>query len=146
MTIHPRAIALAIALGAALAGSCLDVAEDRARRDLTVGQAEIGESRVSVHEGLAAVRRIEPGKLWLWAGAPRLSIRMEIGTASGGPWEITIENVLSDAELSAQTTTGERLGVTLVDAPRPTRRSWTVQMPPGSTVTLELRTPDAETL
>ncbi len=129
-----------LALTAPLALSCLDVAEGRARRDREVGKASQGQARVAVDEGLAAIRRLEPGELSLWASAPALSIRLT--DEAGGPWRVTIENMLADAELSARVG-DERVPVELVDAPFPTQRTFRLSLPPGAEVTLSLRPPDA---
>ncbi|WP_437742061.1 metallophosphoesterase [Sorangium sp. So ce1504] len=128
-----------IALTAPLALSCLDVAEGRARRDLEVGKASRGKARVAVDEGLAAIRRLDAGELALWASAPALSIRLT--DEAGGPWKITIENMLADAELSARVG-DERVPVELVEAPFPTQRTFRLSLPPGAEATLSLRPPD----
>lgn len=132
-----------LALAAPLALSCLDVAEGRARRDLEVGKASMGDARVVVDEGLAAVRRLAPGELSLWASAPVLSVRLI--DAAGGPWTVTIENMLADAELSAHVG-GAPVPVELVEAPFPTQRTFRISVPPGAEATLSLRPPDAARL
>jgi 3',5'-cyclic AMP phosphodiesterase CpdA len=137
-------LALVFAGTAAIAASCVHVAEERARRDLEVGQAEHGDVRVSVAEGLAAVRHLARGRLELWAGAPALSISMSIGPESGGEWTIRMDNVLSNAELLAEAPPGQALDVALVDAPAPTERTWRVDLPAGTGVALTLRPPDAD--
>ncbi|WP_437813592.1 metallophosphoesterase family protein [Sorangium sp. So ce1078] len=133
------ALLVLLALTAPLALSCLDVAEGRARRDREVGKASRGQARVDVDEGLAAIRRLEPGELSLWASAPALSIRLD--DEAGGPWTITIENMLADAELSARVG-DERVPVELVEAPFPTQRTFRLSLPPGAEATLSLRPPD----
>ncbi|WP_437317356.1 metallophosphoesterase family protein [Sorangium sp. So ce385] len=136
----PRHALLALlALTAPLTLSCLDVAEGRARRDLEVGKASRGQARVAVDEGLAAIRRLEPGALSLWASAPALSMRLT--DEAGGPWTITIENMLADAELSARVG-DERVPVELVEAPFPTQRTFRLSLPPGAEAALSLRPPD----
>jgi len=142
MTLWKGAL-LGLLLGASALGACVDVAEERARRDMTVGQAELGDVRVAVQHGHAAVRLLGPGELRLWAGAPVLSVQMAVGAASGGPWSITVENVLSDAELRAETAAGEALAVELTDQPAPTQRTWRLDAPAGGEITLTLRPPDA---
>lgn len=131
-------------IAACAAGACVNVAEERALRDLEVGQAEAGDVRIAVQDGRAAVRRLEAGKLGLWAGAPALSARLGVG-ASGGPWEITIENVLADAVLTAEAA-GEALAVEITDSPFPTQRTWRLDAPAGAEITLTLRPPDADNL
>ncbi|WP_437678153.1 metallophosphoesterase family protein [Sorangium sp. So ce131] len=138
--ITKRPLQLLLALAAPLALSCLDVAEGRARRDLEVGQGSAGQARVVVDEGLAAIRRLAPGELSIWASAPALSIRLT--DAAGGPWTVTIENLLADAELSARAG-DERVPVELVEAPFPTQRTFRLSAPPGAEVVLSVRPPDA---
>ncbi|MGK3967459.1 metallophosphoesterase [Sorangium sp. So ce118] len=138
-----NALLVLLALAAPLTLSCLDVAEGRARRDLEVGKASAGQARVVVDEGLAAVRRLAPGELSLWASAPVLSVRLL--DAAGGPWTVTIENVLADAELSVRVE-DERVPVELVEAPFPTQRTYRLSLPPGAEATLTLRPPDAARL
>jgi len=139
-----RALAL-ISLVTALpfVGSCFHVAEGRARRDLEVGKAESAGLRVTVQDGLAAVRRLAPRELSIWAGAPVLSMELSIGDEGGGSWTITLENILSDAELSATNAAGEPLRTEALEAPFPTERTFRVELPAGSEVTLSLRPPDA---
>lgn len=136
-------LVMLLLLTAPLALSCLDVAEGRARRDLEVGKASAGEARVVVDEGLAAIRHLAPGELSLWASAPVLSIRLT--DAVGGPWTVTIENMLADAELSAHAG-DKRVPVELVAAPYPTQRTFRLTVPPGAETTLSLRPPDAARL
>jgi 3',5'-cyclic AMP phosphodiesterase CpdA len=99
-----------------------------------------------VAEGLAAVRRLERGRLELWAGAPALSISMSVGPESGGEWTIRLENVLSDVELRAEAAPGGALSPELVDAPAPTERTWRADLPAGAEIALTLRPPDADLL
>jgi predicted phosphodiesterase len=136
---HGLALFVLAALAAPWALSCLDVAEGRARRDLEVGKAAAGEARVVVESGLAAVRRIAPGELALWASAPALSIRLT--DAAGGTWNVTIENVLADAELFAEAN-GNPVPVEVVAAPFPTERTFRLTVPAGAEVRLSLRPPD----
>lgn len=75
--------------------SCVHVASPRADKDREVGHAAGSGITVDVHEGLAAVRSIAPGRVHLWANAPELTIDL----AGGGNVELFIENVLADAEI-----------------------------------------------
>jgi predicted phosphodiesterase len=135
----PRIALFTLAFAAPFALSCLDVAEGRARRDLEVGKASSGDAHVVVDAGLAAVRRIAPGELSLWAGAPALSIRLS--DARGGPWNIRIENLLADAELTAQAD-GNAVPVEVIATPFPTERTFRLTVPAGAEVRLTLRPPD----
>lgn len=147
--VFAAALPLGLALALGPAPACVRIAEDRALRDLEIGKAEAGDARVSVDEGLAAVRRFEPGKLSLWTEAPVLTARLRVGPQSGGAWEITVQNTLADEALSAETTAGEALPVTLAppaEAPIPTEKTWLIKIPEGAEVVLTLRPPDADLL
>ena len=66
---------------------CLEVADGRARRDQTIGQASAAGVTVAVDEGLAHVRELEPGRLRLWAQAPALSLTItRDASAAASPW------------------------------------------------------------
>ncbi|MDI1430366.1 metallophosphoesterase family protein [Polyangium sorediatum] len=134
--------ALLVASAAPLFASCLDVAEGRARRDLDIGRASQGAVRVDVAEGLAAVRRLGPRELHLWASAPTLSFRLTTGAAEGGAWDVRIENLLPDAELVAATKAGAPLPVEIVAAPFPTERTFRLELPANEEITLSLAAPD----
>jgi predicted phosphodiesterase len=135
----------AFALPLALA-SCLDVAEQRAERDLLVGHAASEGNRVDVDEGLAAVRRFEPGLLELWANAP--SLRFELVTGNPGPehWSLLIRNVPPDAVLHA-THEGSPLAILPEgETSFTTERRFLFSAPPGSTLEFELGAPDRDEL
>ncbi len=83
--------------------SCLNLAEERALRDETVGQHAL----VHVDEGRAAVRAASDTSVTLWASAPELE-----ATVHSGSLTLRIENVLADAALvglEPTTAVGERL-------------------------------------
>ncbi|AKT43322.1 metallophosphoesterase family protein [Chondromyces crocatus] len=131
------------AVMAGVAGACLHVAEFRAEHDLTVGNASTGDVSVAVAQGMAAVRGLSSGELWLWASAPELSIQLSTGSSGGRRWSVRMENQLSDAILTAETSTGEALAVTLAEEPYATERRWEVDLPASAEVTLRLVAPDA---
>lgn len=112
-------------LAVVLLAGCTTVADERARRDERVGHAVLGDARVDVDDGHAAVRRFAPGELVLWANAPTLRF-----TITEGEWDVTIQNLLPDAELD---------GGVLVEQRLPTEKRWTVTGP----ATLTLAPPDA---
>jgi 3',5'-cyclic-AMP phosphodiesterase len=124
--------------------SCMHVAEGRAKRDLQIGRAEKDGVSVTIGDGLANIRALTPRDLRLWAGAPAFSIELKLSAGAGGLWSFTLENVLPDAELTARTSTGEALPVTLADAPFPTEKRFEVELPSSEsdTITLALRPPD----
>ena len=84
-----------------LLSGCLRPTEERARRDLDVGKAEAGGVRITVVDGLAAVRRAEPGRLDLWMSAPAVDAKLEIASDAPESLELRVENALPDLELSA---------------------------------------------
>lgn len=121
-------------------GGCLGVAEERADRDLAVGRLARGGAEVEVAGGLAAVRRLEPPALELWAQAPALEIALSPGP-TGGEWSIRLENVLFGARLVV--VGGEAAGAPLLEAqPFPTEQLWRVPLAPEQPVTLRLEPAD----
>lgn len=123
---------------------CLDVAEERAEKDETVGQAQADGSRVTVAEGAAAVRALEAFSLHLWASVPAFAFTLEPVIGPITPWQIRIENVLPDAVLMATTRAGEPIAVRQVAAPFPTERSWLVEPTTVGPMDFVLRAPDAD--
>ena len=109
---------------------CLRPGEDRARLDRTIGQAEAEGLRVSVEEGLAAVRSLTPGAVELWAQAPVFHMSLE-ATEAEGEWTITLLNGMSAAVLTAEDEGGEPGEVRQVSQPRPTVQVWSVPLTPG---------------
>jgi hypothetical protein len=124
--------------------SCLDVAQERAERDLTVGHAELEGSRVDVAGGLAAIRRFEPGTVELWANAPSLKLTLAVAEHGPAEWSLLIQNVMPDAQLSA---TLDGAPVSLLsqdDLAFTTTRRVALSALPGSQLELEVGAPDAE--
>jgi 3',5'-cyclic-AMP phosphodiesterase len=116
---RPAAVAGILAM---LGGGCLEVADERARRDERVGRAQAGGTAVLVEEGLAAVRALDAQALRLWAQAPALAIEVTREGAAA-PLTITVENTLADAALTAAD--GRPLPLLPADpANPPTVRSW----------------------
>jgi hypothetical protein len=108
------------------ASACLDVAEDRARRDQEVGRAKSAGTSVEVEGGLAAVRALSAGSLELWANAPALRVRLELPTAAGPKFSVTVQNLLPDAELAARDAAGGALTVTPSPSEIPTERRFSI--------------------
>jgi 3',5'-cyclic-AMP phosphodiesterase len=125
-----RPVLLLLALAA-----CVHVADDRARRDETVGQAEAAGASVHVEGGLATVRHFSAGELTLWAQAPALRIHLRPGATAR--WTVTVRNVLPDARLDAPVPFVEEV------LPRRTDKRWTLDVT-GGEVTLALAPPDAD--
>jgi predicted phosphodiesterase len=82
------------------------------------------------------VRSLAARELDLWLQAPVVDLTIDTLDTAAGPLTITAQNVLPDAAL-----TGD-VGIAPLGGPRPTVRSWTVELPPGRTV-LRIAPPDA---
>jgi len=92
-----RGVALACAL---LSVSCFRIAEDRAERDMRVGQAALGELEVQVVDGLAAVRSFTGSEVVLWSQAPALQVRFLNPGSQDRTLTLRVSNVLNDARLT----------------------------------------------
>jgi hypothetical protein len=132
-----------LALAAVGCGS--RASEERAIKDLQVGQAHAEGVHLSVQEGLAVVRKVEPGTVTLWGSAPAFQVRATVG--QGGPegWTVVVRNALPDAELTA-TAGGEPLPVEKwsVGDVLPTVKVWRVQLRAGAEARLTVAPPDWE--
>jgi 3',5'-cyclic-AMP phosphodiesterase len=133
---------LALMLSAPSFLSCLDVAANRAERDLEIGHSNVDGIRVDVDGGLAAIRQVNDTELHLWASAPGLSFRIERPTTSPSTYRVRIENVLEDAVLTATSTDTSSIPVQIVASPHPTEKTWELTFPTSNSVTLTLRAPD----
>lgn len=118
--------------------SCLRPSEERAERDLEVGQAARAGLSVQVEDGLAAVRTLSAGELVLWGSAPGFGVQL----SSDEPLELTIEiqNCLPEAELTLSGSPGASLEA-LGTGEALTRKRWRLQAPAGD-VQLRLAAPD----
>jgi Icc protein len=130
-----------LAVLALLAGGCARPAsEERALKDLEVGRTEAQGVAFTVEDGLAVVRRVEPGTLTLWGSAPAFHVN---ATSSAGAWEmwtIVVRNAMREAELVAMV--GDRqLEVVEVEGPLPTEKMWKVTLPAGEQVRLTVAPP-----
>jgi predicted phosphodiesterase len=96
-----------------------------------------------VDDGLAAVHEIGDGTLDLWAQAPVLDIEADIPAQATTRWEITVQNVMPDAEMTASGDDDafEVVAREQIDA---TEITWTVDFEPGSTARMHIAPPDAE--
>jgi len=139
-----RVSALGILVLVPLFSSCLDVAANRAARDLRIGHSSLQSLRVDVDGGLAAIRGSGESELHLWASAPTLSIHVERPESNSAPLRVRIENILSDAELTVAENQSTSVTVKLIDNPHPTEKTWEVAFLGGNSTTLTLRAPDAD--
>ena len=146
------AVALVAAtLSAGLAG-CLRRGEERALADLEVGVAAGDGVTVVVDDGLAHVRAVAardgdtPGRITLRGSAPGFSLTL--GAEVGETWELTVENCMPDAVLTALDA-GAAVDITELPGPRPVVRRWQVTLrgqPGAAEVRLRVAPPDADTL
>lgn len=113
---------------------CASDSEDRALRDLEVGHAEVDGLRIDVDDGLAAVRRLAPGEVALWAGAPVFGFTIVAPEAQA--FTIALDNVMADATLSVA---GVELAPMVDEG---VRKRFAVDLPAGTT-RLSVTTADA---
>ncbi len=132
---------IALALGA---GGCMRPAEERTLKELEIGRVESGGVSFTVEDGLAVVRKAEPGALTLWGSAPAFHVRAVASEgAVGSWWTLRVRNAMPDAELSAFV--GHvPLPVERLDGPLPTEKVWRVQVPAGSEARLTVAPPEWE--
>jgi len=133
-----RAGGAAIVLLAIAAVGCTDRAAERARSDLEVGLAEAGGVAFQIHDGLAAVRDAEPGRLELWAAAPVLDITADAAAGATRDWIIEIRNSLPDATLTIASSTAQGALATFDATALPTRRTFQVALPDSASTVLHL--------
>jgi Icc protein len=92
--------ALALLGAASLALSCMRPSEERALQDERVGRAESDVLNVVVAEGHAVVRAVAPGRVSLWASAPRLNVSLSFTGPPPAELELEVYNCMPAAELS----------------------------------------------
>ena len=124
-----RTMNFAVVVASAIIGitGCVRPAQDRAERDRTVGQATNGALSVRVSDGLAAVRKLETERVLLWASAP--AWELELDAVTDGTLTLDIHNCVADAELTAL---GPDTRVTPLSTELPTRKSFTLDLPAGT--------------
>jgi len=93
-------IGLVIVGVALFVGACTRPGESRAPQELDVGTSALTDVSVEVEGGLAAIRVLSDHELELWAGAPDVRIRIDVGPTAAGDWTITVRNVVTDAILT----------------------------------------------
>lgn len=123
-----------------LVAACLRPGEDRAERDLEVGQAEHAGLSVEVSDGLATVRSLSSDTVVLWGSAPGFHVQLHLPE----PRELTLEiqNCMPDAQLRLGSAGGASLDA-LGDTEIATRKRWRLKANAGS-VELEFAAPDAD--
>ncbi len=131
---------LGVVVLALLAGGCAQQGETRAVKELRVGRAEVGGVAFTVEDGLAAVRKQEPGSLTLWGSAPAFHVRALASSGATESWTVVVRNAMPDAELSA-TVGSAPLEVESVPGLQPTVKTWKVRLPAGSEARLTVAPP-----
>jgi Icc protein len=126
----------------AMLPACLDIAEQRAERDLEIGRAEALGSSVDVANGLASVRRMEPGYLELWANAPRLALRLQAAEAAPRLWTVVLRNVPPDSAVEVTASPGEAASFTPEATSLGTERRLTLSLPSDGHCELTVGPPD----
>jgi hypothetical protein len=114
--------------------------EERVRKDLRVGKAEVGGVAFSVEDGLAVVRKQEPGVLTLWGSAPAFHVRAGSSSSATEWWTVVVRNAMPDAELSA-VAGSESLAVESLPGLLPTVKTWRVRLPVGTEARLTVAPP-----
>jgi len=116
---------------------CVDVAQERAYRDETIGKGTAAETTFEVVGGLGAWRRLAPGAVSLWAQAPSFQIKVTRGERAPSAWTLTVTNALPDAVLEARTESG---ATSLIPESRPSalpiEKRWELTLSAGTTTLL----------
>jgi Icc protein len=132
MTNLPR-----LGIGLALAG-CYGPPDERAKRDLEVGQAATPAITLSIEDGLGAIQELTDEEAVVWANAPRLDLTL-VTTEPLPAFRLRMANVMPAAELKPLTD----LVLTEEALDLGTRRSFVLDLPAGETRLL-LAVPDLQ--
>jgi Icc-related predicted phosphoesterase len=97
-----------------------------------------------VEDGMAVFRRVEPGILELWESVPVIRIFAQAAAGSTLDWSITISNCMPGAQMSAQTSGGTPLLVSLAATPIPTRKQWNITLLDGDDAVITVGPPDRD--
>lgn len=125
------------------ASGCLNVGQERAEFEKTIGQAKKGAIAVDVAQGHAHVRVLEQGRLEMWAQAPTLSwtLTTDDGTA---PWFVQVHNAMPDAKLYVNKSGEAAQMFERAATDVPTLSSWSLPLEANTTYTMSLRTDDSD--
>jgi len=116
-------------LAIAFAGGCVDVGQDRAAFDETIGIASHGAVDVRVTDGLARIVSLDEGSLILWAQAPSLEVILTTEATESTPKTLEIQNCVADAVLTVIAADGTSLRLESAAGETPTTRRWTLPEP-----------------
>lgn len=122
--------------------ACLDVGDERAERDATVGKASDGDARIVVANGLAAVRRFKQRDVVLWGQAPQLSWSLKTADKNQ-VWRIEVLNIVRGAELRIREKDGAETLQKRAETPRVTAGVWTPTLKANTDYTMTLASPGA---
>ncbi len=111
---------------------CLDVGEQRAKRDLEIGQLNSEFLSVSVDDGLGRIKSHTKLGLQLWAQAPQLS--GEIKIKETGRFVFDLNNAMLDADLKVNDSGAAIVTeVVPIENGRPTQKRWAFDVQAGKT-------------
>ena len=80
--------------------ACTRPGDDRPITEETIGTASIADAKVTVVDGLAAVRELSDHRIELWATAPAIAFEVTLGSTGAGAWTLIVRNSLHDAVLT----------------------------------------------
>ncbi|MCO4763909.1 MAG: metallophosphoesterase [Myxococcales bacterium] len=123
--------------------ACLDLGDKRAERDAKVGQASDGSARITVANGLAAVREFKGGNIKLWGQAPQLTWTLQTGDKISA-WRLDVLNIVRGAELRIRAKDGVEQLQKRAESPRATAGVWTPALKANTQYTMTLAAPDAD--
>lgn len=107
---------------------CARPSEQRAERDLDIGQAFAPNLSVRVEQGLAAVRQIGADNVILWGSAPTFSFSLMAEQATS--IRLELQNTMVDAELTP--VESPRVVARELAPPVPTRHVFEIDLPAGT--------------
>ncbi len=132
----PRASTTLLALLALSRLACVGVTDERSRRDETLGKGSAEGTTFEVVDGLAAVRKLEPGAVSLWAKAPSIAIRVTRSESAPADFILTVDNALADAVLEGRSESGAPLANLSIPTALPTEKQWRLTVPSGASTLL----------
>ena len=133
-----------LSLSLLLASACLDIAGERAQKDLEVGKAAAAENRVEIRGGLGAVRRLDAATLEIWANAPALEATLELGERAAETFTLVVRNALPEAELRVEDASGAAVAVTPLPSEVATEKRFSLGTRQNAPYSLRLAPSDLE--
>ena len=124
-----RSLLAACSLLSSIALGCARPSEQRAERDLEIGQARAPNISVQVDDGLAAVRQLSADNVVLWGSAPTFTFSLEVESAT--TTRLELQNTMVDAALTSLDEQGS-VTVRELAPPVPTRHVFEIDLPAGT--------------